>query len=981
MAIQTADEFLALLRKSKLLSAAELEEACRDNGESDPRMVARSLVRQERLTRWQAGQLLAGRSSFFLGKYKLIDLLGHGGMGRVFLGEHTTMNRRVALKILPRRIGKDPAALERFLAEARNVAALDHPNIVQAYSVDNEGDRYYLVMEYVDGADLEELVNEQGPPEFDVAADYIRQAAEGLAHGHERGLVHCDIKPSNLLVNSQGVVKLVDMGLARAAGRDDEENGAADERVLGTVDYMAPEQGLDSTDFDHRADVYSLGCTFYFLLTGRPPFPGGTLPQRILKHQTQTPPSVTKLRPGAPPELVAICERMMAKSPDERYQSAKEIGQALAPWRLPPGKASGGSGSSGRLKVAEPLEAPDTGFPGINVGGSPAQAAAKTPPPTPAEPGEKVGLLGTPARKLAAGGLALLLLAGIAAAVTLPFLPGDDERDEKQAAQANTQQGEEEPGESPGTKPEDIEEDLTLDDPEQRGADEPGEESPPGEEPPGDEGEERAPPDGEGPTDQPPGEADPDVEVPADGPDEPGPGTEPGTGENGGQNPDGDPGSEPPDEPKEPGPDPGPETPDPGPKEPSPPPKNPNPPPKKPDPFAELASAIELPVPGSSGGAEAAGPVSLGRLNLQADASCEMALLGGDEVLKGERKFAINDNGGGTWKILLADAVPPTGGPQSTEVAQVDLDAQSRALQFRWLPGAGSVGSAHVRALGNCGLQLTVGKDSHVLPLGKPQHVEPLQVNLQNGTARRTLTAPNLPDAELLRIQVTKLDGEFPKHKLEPESGIGGEDGVRVVFPSDGTVPTYGFHVEFSARGNTARLEAAAFVRPQQPAGAQAAPAAAPVAAPGRGPVRQKAAQPRNEEPLSWPAVQRALRAQAQTKMLIERQYGTGDKIRRSKHIPDQMKKMLQTKLDQADVAIGQLQILGDRCGKMQQNGKIHFRIFAQLGEQQLNVIDTKQPGPAVEPVAPLGGDDDLDLDLSGDGDDDDSGGGKSTFF
>jgi hypothetical protein len=971
MAIQTADEFLALLRKSKLLSAAELDDACPDNGQSDPKTVARSLVRQERLTRWQAGQLLAGRSSFFLGKYKLIDLLGHGGMGRVFLGEHTTMNRRVALKILPRRIGKDPAALERFLAEARNVAALDHPNIVQAYSVDNEGDRYYLVMEYVDGLDLEELVNEQGPPEFDVAADYIRQAAEGLAHGHDRGLVHCDIKPSNLLVNSQGVVKLVDMGLARAAGRDEEENGAADERVLGTIDYMAPEQGLDSTDFDHRADVYSLGCTFYFLLTGRPPFPGGTLPQRIVKHQTQTPPSVAKLRPGAPPELVAICERMMAKSPDDRYQSAKEISQALAPWRLPPGKASGGSGS-GRLKVAEPLEAPDAGFPGINVGGSPAKAAAKTPPPVPAPSGEKVALLGTPARKLVVGGLALLLLVGIAAAATLPFLLGGDDSDET-AAQANSQQGDNEPAESPGTKPEDIEEDLTLDDPEDGGTEQPGEEPPAGETdpaPPGDGGEEPTPPAGENPTDPPP-----DVEVPGEDPKEPGPGTEPGPGEEGGETPGTEPGSKPPDGSEKPEPDPGPKTPDPGPKKPDPPPKKPNPPPKKPDPFRELASAVELPVPSASAGSEAAGPVSLGRLNLQPDASCEIALLGGDEVLKGERKFAINGNGGGTWKILFADAASPGAEPQRTEVAQVDLDAQSRALQFRWLPGAGSVGSAYVRALGNCGLQLTVGKDSRLLPLGKPQHVEPLQVNLQTGTARQNLTAGNLPDPELLRIQVTKLEGEFPKHNLEPQDGIGGEEGVRVVFPSDGTVPTYGFHVKLGARGNTARLEAAAFVRlEQQQAGAHAAPAAAPA----RGPARPKAAQPSNEIPLNMRMLQQAAAAHVQTKMLIQQKYGDLNKLPRQL---GKLKEQLQAQLDQADVGLGQVQILAERCQKIQQNGKIHYRIFAQLGEQQLDLIDTEQPGPAMEPAGPLGGDDGLDLDLDGDGNKGDSGGEKKTFF
>jgi len=975
MAIQTADDFFTLLEKSRLLTAAELAEARQNNGEADSRAVARSLVRQQRLTRWQAGQLLAGRSSFFLGKYKLIDLLGHGGMGRVFLGEHTTMNRRVALKILPRRIGKDPAALERFLAEARNVAALDHPNIVQAYSVDNEGDRYYLVMEYVDGMDLEELVNEEGPPEFDVAADYIRQAAEGLAHGHERGMVHCDIKPSNLLVNRQGVVKLVDMGLARAAGRDEEENGAADERVLGTVDYMAPEQGLESTDFDHRADVYSLGCTFYFLLTGRPPFPGGTLPQRILKHQTQTPPSIAKLRPGAPPELVAICERMMAKSPDDRYQSAQALSQALAPWRLAPGKASRDSGTM-RVKMAEPLEAPDAGFPGINVGGTPAKPQAEKGAAAPAESGEKVGLLATPGRKIAAGVVAFLLLAGIVAGATLPFILGGEEPDEKQAAQGGTQAGEETPDGSRSEEPEDFVEDPLLDEPTEPDASQPAEGPPAGEEPPGgesdpaepDAGEEPAAPPEENPSDQPPGEEPPGVEVPAQGPEEPDPAAEPSPGEGGGEQPDDKPEPKSPDGPKEPKP--GPDT------------EKPKPPPKKPDPFGELASAVELPAPGGSAGSEAVGPVSLGRLQLPGNASVDIELVGGEEVLKGDRGFRLNGSGNGRWTIHFNDAARPGAEPQQTELAQINLDAQSRALQFRWLAGSGSVAPAHVRALRNCGLQLKVGGETRLLPLGNPEHVEPLQVNLQAGTARQNLPAGSLPDEELLRVEVTRLEGDFVKHKFEPESGIGGEEGVRIVFPNDGTVPTYGFLVKLAARGSTARLEATAFMRlqQQQQAGAQPGAAPAPAAAPARAPARPRPAQANNEVPLNLRMLEQALQAQVRGKMVIEAKYGTADQIKKNKRIPEQMKQPLQAQLDQANVAIGQLQILGDRCQKMQANGKIHYRVFAQIGGQQLDLVDTKQPGPAVEPVAPLGGEDGLDLDLDGDGND--SGGeGKKTFF
>lgn len=333
MTVTSAQEFFAVLERSKLLGSAQLARARHTAAENDaPKTIARKLARQGLITRWQAGQLLAGRSSFYLGKYRLIELLGRGGMGSVFLGHHATMNRRVALKIIPREVGKDRASLERFLAEARAIAALDHPNIVRAYSVDNAGDRYYLVMEYVEGVDLQRLVDEEGPLDSAQAVDCIRQAAEGLEHAHQQNMIHCDIKPSNLLVNMQGVIKILDLGLARLRGGGP-ATADQDERVLGSVDYLAPEQALMSPNLDCRADIYSLGCTFYFLLSGHPPFPKGTLAERILKHQTQEPPDIHAERPKIPADLAAICKRMMAKKPEDRYASAAEVSRVLASWR------------------------------------------------------------------------------------------------------------------------------------------------------------------------------------------------------------------------------------------------------------------------------------------------------------------------------------------------------------------------------------------------------------------------------------------------------------------------------------------------------------------------------------------------------------------------------------------------------------------------------------------------------------------------
>ncbi len=337
MGVTSTEQFLAVIEKSGLLEADDLDQArkiVRDHPR--PKPAARALVAAGLLSRWQAGQLLAGRSSFLLSKYKLIDLLGRGGMGSVFLAQHCTMNRPVALKVISREIAEDPAALERFLAEARAIATLNHPNIVQAYSVDNEGNRYYIVMEYVDGPDLRQLVRDKGPLDYRRAAEYIRQTAEGLCHAHQQKIIHCDIKPSNLLVNGQGVVKILDMGLARLAGRAHAVGPDQSETVQGSVDYLAPEQARADGELDHRADIYALGCTLYFLLTGRPPFSEGTTPERLMQHQTRQPPELSQLRPDVPAELVAVCRKMMAKQPADRYQSAQEVIDALAQWRLPP---------------------------------------------------------------------------------------------------------------------------------------------------------------------------------------------------------------------------------------------------------------------------------------------------------------------------------------------------------------------------------------------------------------------------------------------------------------------------------------------------------------------------------------------------------------------------------------------------------------------------------------------------------------------
>jgi len=342
----TAESFLAVVKKSGLIEPERLKqllEEFRAQGISvdQSQAIAEALTERGLLTKWQADKLLHGKSrGFFLGKYRLLSLLGKGGMSSVYLAEHVLMRRRCAIKVLPQKRVHDSSYLGRFHREAQAVASLDHANIVRAYDVDVdrsiEKDReiHFLVMEYVEGRSLQELVASDGVLPCVTAADYIRQAAEGLAHAHQAGMVHRDIKPGNLLVDVNDVVKILDLGLARFFDDQDENSltVAHDEKVLGTADYLAPEQAMDSHKVDARADIYSLGCTFYFLLTGHPPFREGSLAQRLMAHQTKEPSPIKQDRDDVPEDLNAIITTMMAKKVEQRYQTAADVSEALTGW-------------------------------------------------------------------------------------------------------------------------------------------------------------------------------------------------------------------------------------------------------------------------------------------------------------------------------------------------------------------------------------------------------------------------------------------------------------------------------------------------------------------------------------------------------------------------------------------------------------------------------------------------------------------------
>jgi serine/threonine protein kinase len=753
MAVSTVDEYLSALEKSKLLGSEQLVEAQRLAGaSSNAADLAKSLAREKLVSRWQAGTLLAlgQRAQLRLGKYKLIQRLGKGGMGTVFLAEHVTMNRRVALKIVPRLIAEDRASLDRFFAEARAIAALDHPNIVRAYSVDNEMDRYFIVMEFVDGQDLQRLVELNGPLEIANAADYIGQAAEGLAHAHARNLVHCDIKPSNLLVTSQGVIKILDLGLARLKQGDEPRRTAAGESAFGTVDYMAPEQAMESSNFDHRADIYSLGGTLYFLLTGHPPFPEGTLAQRIVKHQTQEPRDILLERPNVPPALVEICKRMMAKAPEGRYQSIQEVSNALAPWR----NASDGVTGANVPRSVKPLNdsssavipaddwlsflaAPATSNSGSNSAKAIAAARSTRSGKQQGKNGQqrrgiaaalagasafasrKLAWFNTTKRKVLGAIGGAVLLAAIAGIGTLPLLlhakpqpqavarpkveekNGPIEEDVGSASKTSGAGKTDVPQGLPGKTPEGNP--VATKKPELP-PEKPKEIVPP------------KPPEPVKPAPQSPNKTD----VVPDTKSGPSPAVNPA--------------------------------------QPAKPPEPPSKPtvPAKPVSLDGLAAAVDLPQPGK--GANDA--VSLGKLDLDPKQLVDIRMLGGDSVAKGNPKFELQkDSGEATpgWSIQSVEK-----NKDAVKIARV-WPAENE-WKIQWTAAA----KDKATLVRYCGLEFSCETKTHFVALSTPKTVPPLPIDLDTGSARARLSKEiPLPDVAVLRLQILPLDKSMPNCEVK----------------------------------------------------------------------------------------------------------------------------------------------------------------------------------------------------------------------
>jgi serine/threonine-protein kinase len=382
MPVEGLTGFLADLERYGLLTPAQLQEL-RGRGATGPdaHQLAGDLIRRGWLTPLQANRLLQGQGQgLVLGPYVLLERLGQGGMGQVYKARHALLDRLVALKVLRAELLERPNALERFRREIQASGKLTHPNVVLAHDANQVGDTFFLVMEHVAGTDLAKLLKQRGRLPPGEAADYVRQAALGLQHAHEHGLVHRDVKPSNLMLTTPGrVVKVLDLGLARLQAEANASSGSLTHEgdVMGTPDYIAPEQAMDSRSADVRADVYSLGCTLYHLLSGQPPFPGGSVPQKLFQHQKATPTPVEQLCPEVPAGLAAVVGRMMAKRPEDRYPTPGEVAAALAPFAA----AGGDSTPAGATPTGADVST-------LNWAATPtAETATKAAAATPARPG------------------------------------------------------------------------------------------------------------------------------------------------------------------------------------------------------------------------------------------------------------------------------------------------------------------------------------------------------------------------------------------------------------------------------------------------------------------------------------------------------------------------------------------------------------------------------------------------------------------
>jgi eukaryotic-like serine/threonine-protein kinase len=338
MPAASAKEFGNTVRESKLVSddrvRSQIQKLYASAGDAEPtaQQLAVQMLEAHLLTKYQASHLLAGRTQgFFFENYVVLDRIGRGSMGKVYKAKDRRLGRHVALKILRRDLTNTPKLVARFKREGSAGARLEHPNVVRTYDLGKWRDLYYIVFEYIEGVNLKALLRKKGKLRPSKAIDIVLQVADALEHARINGVVHRDLKPSNIMLTRDGQAKVLDMGLARIISAEGQAAMITQVgEIVGTFDYIAPEQAIDTSSADTRSDLYSLGCTLFHMVTGQAPYPEGTALDKITRHQEEKPPRPTQLEPAISEELDAVILKLMAKNPADRYQTPTELGAELA---------------------------------------------------------------------------------------------------------------------------------------------------------------------------------------------------------------------------------------------------------------------------------------------------------------------------------------------------------------------------------------------------------------------------------------------------------------------------------------------------------------------------------------------------------------------------------------------------------------------------------------------------------------------------
>jgi serine/threonine protein kinase len=431
------DTFLKTILRSGLLDRQQLRQGLRDvpmDQRQDAEALADHLVATGQLSRFQASKLLRGMAvGLVLGPFQVLAPIGKGGMGTVYLARDARSQQLVALKVLPpKRAREEERLLARFRREMEMCQRVAHPHLAWTFEVGVCQGVYYIAMEYIPGKNLYRLVTDEGPLAVPRAARLFAEVATALDHAHNQGLVHRDLKPSNIIVTPHDHAKVLDLGLALVQGEVPAEREVIGGRgyVVGTMDYIAPEQTENAVKVDSRSDIYALGCTLYFALTGQPPYPGGTALEKIQRHREEDPVPVPQLNAAVPPAFIGLLRKMMAKDPEQRFATAAEVQERLLPWAsgdvVLPLDHQGDREYQQAVAELESAEVPldliaemiPVGIPVPPKRYTPQEAVPDTPTPV-RSPLEGLGPFGTPIRLLV--GIAVLFVIGLALGGLLLF--------------------------------------------------------------------------------------------------------------------------------------------------------------------------------------------------------------------------------------------------------------------------------------------------------------------------------------------------------------------------------------------------------------------------------------------------------------------------------------------------------------------------------------------------------------------------------